>query len=71
MKSVVLLLTLATGLAMASSSFGQSVNMMPSQAYDAQGYADESPVARRSDDGARADRGSRSRTQRLRCRIAC
>jgi hypothetical protein len=46
MQAVILLSMLAMGLAMASSSFGQSVDMMPSRAYDAQGYADEAPVAR-------------------------
>jgi hypothetical protein len=50
MQAVILLSTLAMGLAMASSSFGQSVNMVPSRAYDAQGYVDEAPVARWSDD---------------------
>jgi hypothetical protein len=44
MKTILLLSSLAISLATVTSSFAQSVNRMPTRAYDAQGYIEETPT---------------------------
>jgi hypothetical protein len=44
MKTILLLAAFAVSLVAVTSSFAQSVNRMPTRAYDAQGYIDETPA---------------------------
>jgi hypothetical protein len=44
MKTILLLSSLAISLAAVTSPFAQSVNRMPTRAYDTQGYIEETPA---------------------------